>query len=90
MTARARTAEPSANRVAKWRRHTFGCDGGVADGVRVVPLNSAGAALMPACVYGAVTSHLARENAIGGYEAAEERSTALRRVYAGVAFMIER
>ncbi len=48
-------------------------------------LNNAGAALMPRPVIAAMTDHLAREAAIGGYEAEEDAGARLAAVYASVA-----
>lgn len=54
----------------------------------IVHLNNAGAALMPAPVAAAVIGHLARESAIGGYEAAEEAQARLEAMYASLARLI--
>lgn len=58
-------------------------------GVRnVVHFNNAGSALMPAPVLAAVTGHLERESAIGGYEAHAEAHGAIEATYAKAAGLI--
>lgn len=54
----------------------------------VLHFNNAGAALPPRLVLDAVTSHLARETAIGGYEAATEAEGRIADVYGAVAVLI--
>jgi len=54
----------------------------------VVHFNNAGAALPPRPVLDAITSHLAREAAIGGYEAAAETADRIADAYDAVAALI--
>ena len=51
-------------------------------------LNNAGAALMPRPVYEALTAHLAREYATGGYEAKDEAHERVEAVYGAIARFI--
>src|SRR2546429_5326640 len=53
-----------------------------------IHLNNAGAGLMPRPVLDALTDHLAREAAIGGYEAADEAEPRVRETYALVAQLV--
>ncbi len=53
-----------------------------------IHLNNAGAALMPDPVSAVVHRHLEREQAIGGYEAAEEAGEAIRAAYQAVASLL--
>src|SRR3989454_1174837 len=75
MTARTSPSLPSVPaELARWRRETPGCRDRI-------HLNNAGAALMPQAVLQAVTGHLEREAAIGGYEAEDEAEPKVRETY---------
>lgn len=63
------------------RKETPGCR-------NVVHLNNAGASLMPDPVIAAQTAHLARESAIGGYEAKAEALPRIEAVYDSVARLL--
>src|SRR6266704_64240 len=65
----------------RWRGDTPGCRDRI-------HLNNAGAGLMPRPVLDALTKHLAREAAIGGYEAADEAEPLVRETYALVAQLV--
>ncbi len=54
----------------------------------VTHFNSAGASLMPQPVVDAITSHLALEAQLGGYEAAELRKDAIREFYTATADLL--
>jgi selenocysteine lyase/cysteine desulfurase len=69
-----RTHAPAPTQLDRWRRDTPGCRDRI-------HLNNAGAALMPQPVLQALTRHLEREGAIGGYEAADEAEPRLRETY---------
>jgi selenocysteine lyase/cysteine desulfurase len=74
-----RPADPPE--LSRWRGDTPGCE-------RLVHLNNAGAALQPAVVREAVAGHLELESELGGYEAAEARTDALRRAYGALARLL--
>ncbi|HET8631388.1 MAG TPA: aminotransferase class V-fold PLP-dependent enzyme [Thermomicrobiales bacterium] len=67
--------------LARLRAETPGC-------ATVLHLNNAGAALQPRPVYEAVTAHLAREYATGGYEARDEAAGRIEAAYASVARLL--
>lgn len=64
----------SPDLVERWRADTPAC-------ARRIHLNNAGAALMPLPVHEAITSHLAREMELGGYEAADAAASDIAAVY---------
>ncbi|HLB81877.1 MAG TPA: hypothetical protein VJJ54_02205, partial [Gemmatimonadales bacterium] len=76
-----RTLTPAPAELDRWRRDTPGCRDRI-------HLNNAGAGLMPRPVLDALTDHLAREAAIGGYEAADEAEPRVRETYALVADLV--
>jgi selenocysteine lyase/cysteine desulfurase len=65
----------------EWRDDTPGC-------VHRVHLNNAGASLMPRPVTDAIWNHLALEQEIGGYEAADQAGDRVAEVYTVVAALI--
>lgn len=67
--------------LARWRSDTPGCTG-------LVHLNNAGAALVPRPVRDAILAHLALEEKLGGYEAADAQVEQIRRAYADVARLL--
>jgi selenocysteine lyase/cysteine desulfurase len=67
-----------APELSRWRADTPGC-------ARLVHLNNAGAALAPKAVSDAVNAHLALEQELGGYEAADAQKPALQDAYRAVA-----
>src|SRR2546429_1854537 len=77
----ARTLSPAPVELDRWRRDTPGCRDRI-------HLNNAGAGLMPRPVLDALTDHLTREAAIGGYEAADEAEPRVRETYALVADLV--
>jgi selenocysteine lyase/cysteine desulfurase len=67
--------------LSRWRADTPGS-------ARLVHLNNAGAALVPRTVSDAVAAHLALEQELGGYEAAELQKPLLQDAYRAVAEII--
>ena len=55
---------------------------------QLLHFNNAGASLMPTPVYAAMTDHLAREQAVGGYEAQADAQEAMFGFYTAVADML--
>src|SRR2546430_11114806 len=76
-----RTLSAAPVELDRWRRDTPGCRDRI-------HLNNAGAGLMPRPVLDALTEHLAREAAIGGYEAADEAEPRVRETYALVGRLV--
>src|SRR5437763_7251970 len=76
-----RTLTPAPVELDRWRRDTPGCRDRI-------HLNNAGAGLMRRPVLDALTDHLTREAAIGGYEAADEAEPRVRETYALVARLV--
>lgn len=66
----------------RWRADTPGCE-------NLIHLNNAGAALTPRSVSDAVIGHLALEQELGGYEAADREADAIRTSYQSVARLLE-
>ena len=63
--------------LTRWRTDTPACQ-------RLVHLNNAGAALVPRPVSEAIAAHLALEQTMGGYEAADAQAGPIREAYAAV------
>jgi selenocysteine lyase/cysteine desulfurase len=61
----------------RWRADTPAC-------TRLVHLNNAGAALVPRPVHSAILDHLALEQEVGAYEAADARRQEVRQAYTAV------
>ena len=66
----------------RWRADTPAADAGR------IHLNNAGAALMPLPVFNAIQHHLEREQRLGGYEAADEVSGRISRIYDELAGLV--
>lgn len=81
MASTVHVSIPADPRVASWRADTPGA------GTRV-HLNNAGAALVPRPVSAAITEHLGREAALGGYEAGDAARDAIETVYSSVGRLI--
>src|SRR2546426_11389364 len=79
MTTRA--SAPASGLLDTWRHDTPGCRDRI-------HLNNAGAALMPQSVLDTLRRHVEREGEIGGYEAAEEATAAVRETYELVAQLV--
>src|SRR5437870_10377900 len=67
--------------LSEWRHDTPAC-------ARRLHLNNAGASLMPRPVVDAITGHLALEQEIGGYEAADQAAGRIADVYRRIAALI--
>jgi selenocysteine lyase/cysteine desulfurase len=63
--------------LVRWRADTPAC-------TRLIHLNNAGAALVPRPVQSAILDHLALEQEVGGYEAADARQAEVRNAYAAM------
>jgi selenocysteine lyase/cysteine desulfurase len=70
------------NNLERWRKDTPAADAGR------IHLNNAGAALMPAPVIAAIEDHLAREVAMGGYEAGDAAQSEIGEAYQAIARLI--
>lgn len=68
--------------VARARRETPGCDGGM------IHFNNAGASLQPRCVLAAVKGHLDLEAQLGGYRALDQAADRVEAVYASAARLL--
>lgn len=71
----------SDDKLARLRAETTACED-------LIHFNNAGASLMPDPVFRAVIEHLALERDIGGYEAADVSSDALKRLYTAFADLL--
>ena len=69
------------NLLAQWRDDTPGCS-------KRVHLNNASAGLMTRFVLDAITSHLQRESALGGYESSDEAEASVIAAYSNVAQLL--
>lgn len=67
--------------LARWRSDTPGC-------TALAHLNNAGAALVPRPVRDAILGHLALEEELGGYEAADAQVEPIRQTYADLARLL--
>jgi len=72
---------PVTDALNHWRQDTPAC-------ATIAHLNNAGASLMPRPVADAVTAHLALEEQIGGYEAADRAAGDIEAVYGHVAALV--